>query len=263
MSAGARKTLEKRLGDFLGFDDGVSDVLDHLLTIVSSSDLLDYLEQLLGSKDNDVKAFVQDIERFQKGLPIDEIDFGKGDSNEDPKIKNQPPATAPENKKAPPASTQSTQKVPPAAGGHANKKQSAAAAKAANANTTKKEQSAAKLPNKNNNKKAAAAASAAASVEKAKEQKKQPEPPSGKQSAPENEKKKHAPPPKGKAKRNCGCFGNLHKPLANCLYCGRIACEEEGYDFCAFCGFLMEEVKPPEGEANRCVFQMCFFLLDM
>lgn len=42
----------------------------------------------------------------------------------------------------------------------------------------------------------------------------------------------------------CGCFGNLHKPLHNCLHCGRISCEREGYDFCAFCGYM---VTPPGG----------------
>lgn len=49
-------------------------------------------------------------------------------------------------------------------------------------------------------------------------------------------------PTKGKAEIVCGCFGNLHKPLTNCLYCGRISCIEEGYDFCPFCGYLVEDV---------------------
>lgn len=55
---------------------------------------------------------------------------------------------------------------------------------------------------------------------------------------------KAAPPPKGQAKFDCGCFGTLHKALTNCLYCGRISCEREGYGFCPFCGYLVEEVKP-------------------
>lgn len=50
-------------------------------------------------------------------------------------------------------------------------------------------------------------------------------------------------PPKGKPSIVCGCFGSLHKPLTNCLYCGRISCEREGYDFCPFCGMLVEQVK--------------------
>jgi len=49
-------------------------------------------------------------------------------------------------------------------------------------------------------------------------------------------------PTRGKAKRECGCFGTYHKPLTNCLHCGRISCNEEGYDFCPFCGYLVEEL---------------------
>ena len=50
-------------------------------------------------------------------------------------------------------------------------------------------------------------------------------------------------PRKGKAKTVCGCYGTKHKPLTNCLYCGRISCTMEGYDFCSFCGYMVEEVK--------------------
>jgi Putative zinc finger motif, C2HC5-type len=51
------------------------------------------------------------------------------------------------------------------------------------------------------------------------------------------------PPPKGKASVVCGCFGTQHKALTNCLYCGRISCEREGYGFCAFCGYMVDEAK--------------------
>jgi len=51
------------------------------------------------------------------------------------------------------------------------------------------------------------------------------------------------PPPKGIPKIICGCYGTYHKALTNCLYCGRISCEAEGYDFCAFCGYLIEDVR--------------------
>jgi len=54
-------------------------------------------------------------------------------------------------------------------------------------------------------------------------------------------------PPKGKASVVCGCFGSLHRPLTNCLYCGRISCEREGYDFCPFCGMLVEQVSDGKG----------------
>lgn len=64
---------------------------------------------------------------------------------------------------------------------------------------------------------------------------------------PQEEAVKPAPPPRGKAKFDCGCFGTLHGALTNCLYCGRIACEREGYGFCPFCGYLVEEVKSSGG----------------
>lgn len=49
-------------------------------------------------------------------------------------------------------------------------------------------------------------------------------------------------PTRGGAKRVCGCYGTFHKPLTNCLYCGRISCIEEGYDFCPFCGYMVDDV---------------------
>ncbi|EJK45266.1 hypothetical protein THAOC_36124 [Thalassiosira oceanica] len=46
----------------------------------------------------------------------------------------------------------------------------------------------------------------------------------------------------GKPKNpECGCFGQKYAPLTNCLNCGRISCEAEGYDYCHFCGFLIED----------------------
>jgi antitoxin (DNA-binding transcriptional repressor) of toxin-antitoxin stability system len=50
-------------------------------------------------------------------------------------------------------------------------------------------------------------------------------------------------PTRGKATSVCGCFGAIHAPLTNCLLCGRISCTKEGYGFCAFCGYMVEEVK--------------------
>jgi hypothetical protein len=63
-------------------------------------------------------------------------------------------------------------------------------------------------------------------------------------------------PKKGKAKFVCGCFGTVHKALTNCLHCGRISCEKEGYDYCPFCSFLIEQVKVvpiPGEEFNKAV----------
>ena len=55
-------------------------------------------------------------------------------------------------------------------------------------------------------------------------------------------------PSRGKAKLICGCFGTKHKPLTNCLFCGRIACEEEGYNYCGHCGYLIEKSKVVKGK---------------
>jgi uncharacterized Zn finger protein (UPF0148 family) len=50
-------------------------------------------------------------------------------------------------------------------------------------------------------------------------------------------------PLKGTPKIICGCFGNLHPPLTNCLHCGRISCEREGYSYCPFCNHLISQFK--------------------
>ncbi len=56
-----------------------------------------------------------------------------------------------------------------------------------------------------------------------------------------------APLQKGTAKYVCGCFGYVHKPIANCLVCGRIACEQEGLDFCPHCGYKIEAGSSSKG----------------
>lgn len=49
----------------------------------------------------------------------------------------------------------------------------------------------------------------------------------------------------------CGCFGNMHKALKNCLHCGRISCELEGItDYCHFCGYFIEEKNLDHDDAN-------------
>ncbi|CAB9527326.1 Activating signal cointegrator 1 [Seminavis robusta] len=225
-----RKWLETKLGDFLGFqDDSLAEVLDHLLSIESEGDLLDYLEQLLGSRDDDVRAFVQNIGQFQRGQPVEGIKeeetapkdevaaatpapakTSAAGANKKPKNDNNKAKSAPKTTTAVPKTPpQSTAKSPTNATPGANKSPTGNTETAAS-----KEQSTTKNETTTNNKTS------------------NPEPP---------KKKKYGLPPKGQAKRNCGCFGTLHKPLTNCLYCGRISCAEEGFDFCPYCGYLVEE----------------------
>ena len=57
-------------------------------------------------------------------------------------------------------------------------------------------------------------------------------------------------PIKGKANKICGCYGNKHKPLTNCLHCGRISCEAEGFDFCPFCHNLIEDFRKEKADTS-------------
>lgn len=231
-----RKSLESRLVNLWGFDDDtVGDFLEHLLiiSIESEDDLLDYVAQLLGSRDDGVKDFVKDVNRFQKGLPI----------------------KAQEKETAEPAAV-------PAKNGRSHQKSGLPeknnATKPATMSKTvspaKVEKSVAAVTS-SIEKKTSAEEKVEASAEKDAPPKDAP--PKESQVAPPP-RKKYGLPPKGKAKRVCGCFGTLHKPYTNCLYCGRISCTEEGYDYCAYCGYLVEEVKwDPNEEPNRYVKQQC------
>lgn len=52
----------------------------------------------------------------------------------------------------------------------------------------------------------------------------------------------------------CGCLATRHKPVGNCLACGRIACEEEGEGTCCFCNtyvLRVEEVTKDQADAIR------------
>ena len=65
-------------------------------------------------------------------------------------------------------------------------------------------------------------------------------------------KKQQSKPQKGKpVNKICRCFGNKHKPLTNCLHCGRISCEVEGYDYCHFCGYLIQDFSSATEINNR------------
>eukprot|EP00026_Physarum_polycephalum_P002893 Phypoly_transcript_02902.p1 GENE.Phypoly_transcript_02902~~Phypoly_transcript_02902.p1 ORF type:complete len:771 (+),score=108.44 Phypoly_transcript_02902:123-2435(+) len=48
----------------------------------------------------------------------------------------------------------------------------------------------------------------------------------------------------------CECQGTRHSALTNCIGCGKIICEQEGYGKCFFCGFV---VNPPRGDKARSV----------
>ena len=67
-----------------------------------------------------------------------------------------------------------------------------------------------------------------------------------------SKKQQQSKPQKGKPKNKCcGCYGNKHKPLTNCLHCGRISCEIEGYDYCHFCNNLIQDAAEIIGNAEN------------
>jgi len=71
---------------------------------------------------------------------------------------------------------------------------------------------------------------------------------SGQKTASQRQVKPRKGTPKNKP---CGCFGNMHKALKNCLHCGRISCELEGInDYCHFCGYFIEEKNLDHDDAN-------------
>lgn len=214
----SKDILIHRLEKLLGFD-GVEDILEHLLTIESEQDLLDYLSQLLGNDGTDVKLFVADVGQFKKGetlspieLPLSIEDLPPPDRKlQDNYIDSKSVAAKPQKKSTAATKrivgTKKQQPVPPV------KNLLTTAQKPPP--TNEREQGVAKL--------------------------------SKNEETTEIPVKKHHPP-KGKASVVCGCFGTLHAPLTNCLYCGRISCSREGYDFCAFCGLLVERVEAKSGD---------------
>jgi hypothetical protein len=197
------------------------------LQLPYAQDLLDYLSQLLGSSnESGIQDLVNDIGSYQRGEPLAAgnqqlVDAAK--RQETTKATGQPAKTA-----APAASRrkdQSKQKIVPGKKPPPSPKPPAAAAAAAAA-----------APQTAGKKKNATAAPTAASPSSSK-------PSPSASTGPKKPLAKRTPPPKGKAPYSCGCFGSLHKVLTNCLYCGRIACAKEGYNFCPFCGYLVEEDK--------------------
>lgn len=192
---------------------------------IITQDLLDYLSQLLGTEGTEVKDFVDDVGRFQQGEALllretvpAKLEAPTARQLQENYMDSKPPAVKKQPPKKPAAKKQ-------AAGTGGIKKPPA---------TQKVAQQ--KLPEILSNK------TEPATVH-------QPPQPLAERIEEPQIKKYH--PPKGKASIVCGCFGTQHKPLTNCLYCGRISCEREGYDFCGFCGMFVEEAKSSNDAATE------------
>mmetsp|Transcript_23048 Transcript_23048/g.26296 ORF Transcript_23048/g.26296 Transcript_23048/m.26296 type:complete len:323 (-) Transcript_23048:154-1122(-) len=236
----SKSILIKRLENLLGFDDSVDDILEQLLQIESSEDLQDYLSQLLGSDNDDVQTFVNDVGKYKGGESLvainNSIDSGEEKKEEEEKIPimYRTHTTKKRNNKAKQATTE-------------GKKSNGASRKNKLNNTPKV------IKNKET-KPAVSAKSVTMNMETKAQSKtikilKDPPPSKPKNTCiaiPTTKKKeeieKISKPMKGQASYICGCFGTVHKALTNCLNCGRISCIKEGYDYCPFCGFLVDKI---------------------
>jgi len=240
MSQEGKFLLESILGKLLGFDEGAGDLLNHLLTIESEEDLKEYLSQLLGSETPETKEFVLNVGRYQRGEKVlykiekedekKEEESAKAISNQvahaNSAASNGTNANAKQNK-------QNTKKA--ALQARRNQKQG----KKGKVPPPSKKATALQSSNSSQSTAAAAATPASSTVAS------QPTPATAQSPAPtpappvEVQKSR---PQRGKAEFVCGCMGSRDKPLTNCLYCGRIVCEREGYGYCPYCGYLIEEI---------------------
>jgi len=288
-----RAVLVGCLSSLLEFEDGVSDVFEHILEIETSEDLLDYLSQLLGDAGEEVRDFVDDVGRFKRGESILSARVATTSSSaaaisSATSAPSAASASAPSSSSAEVSRLESDRKnngkgsvwngtggKTPSSGGDKNKhdqrREDAKGTKddeALNrrrAEELQQQQQQKKKKEEENDRRlaeqlqreessrlfdfvedkgedAAASSSEGGYTSTGGE--------NGKGSASEelrvgtNPKK----PKHGKAKTICGCYGTRHKPLTNCLQCGRIACRHEGYGFCPFCGYDIEKVKVDAGD---------------
>ena len=249
MSSHDRKLLEKELARFFGFDnvDDASDIFSSLLSIGSNDDLLEYLLALLGpssSAADDIyrRTFVSNVQKWQLGDAIElnpqtaseekeleSVEQKYNVTKKDVKVKT----TKPKQSRTVPNTTTSSSKISRNSKAHARE--------------TKRKKSTKPIKNTSASD---VNPSSTNDNHKKEEQKK---PAAIKSDSAEPKKTIHQSAniettisfdecslkisnlPKGKPETVCGCFGTFHKPLTNCLYCGRIACVNEGHGFCPYC----------------------------
>mmetsp|Transcript_16466 Transcript_16466/g.28224 ORF Transcript_16466/g.28224 Transcript_16466/m.28224 type:complete len:351 (-) Transcript_16466:273-1325(-) len=273
MSAADKISLEQRLAKLLSISidddrDYVTDVLDSLIDIGDPEDVAEYLSSFIAAGGdegdevgNGLQQFAQDVKKFKMGE-----DIGIVKENEKP-----PAAAANSNEAKPKAKIldeaaaqreeikrrelearerqreeQERMRRKKEEEEKERRRREAEAAKkkrqesqwgkkpAGQAQTPKESIIGGKKPPVDVKKKQPKASSAAAATIPVKQSNKR-------QTA--TTKMKPPPPEKGTPKnKHCGCFGNKHKPLTNCLRCGRISCEVEGInDYCHFCGYYIAD----------------------
>eukprot|EP00986_Skeletonema_menzelii_P017228 scaffold18376_cov160-Skeletonema_menzelii.AAC.10 len=229
-SAAAKESLLKRLAEILDVgdedNDYVTDVLDQLVEIAEDvDDVTSYLTSFLGGDDdadgNNLMQFANDVRRFKFGeeMIIKTVDSSTTKSDTAVGVGNPPKQEQRKEQK------KQKKKQEPIREIRSVEHASAASVQASETKVEVAVQSNNGPPSTQINHQACSSTI-------------QEDPPKRvamKQQIPPKELKK------GKAKKICGCFGTKHKPLTNCLHCGRISCQAEGYDFCPFCHILIED----------------------
>jgi hypothetical protein len=249
--------LNCQLAKLLSFDlEDVADVFEPLLDFDSEEDLLEYMCALLGDENDEVVEFVKNIMRFQKGQAIisPALDGAVASKIEPEATSIKSPAVATEKAPAPQLSQTSRkleekmrreqqlreqrQREKEELNRKRNIKEEEDRQKQLFEQQRRAEEQAMlefKRKHEEEKQKELELASSMAKMQVDNEAKKE-------RISKKPEPTKPTPPPKGKAEVVCGCFGTVHKPLTNCLHCGRISCKKEGYGYCPFCSNLIEKV---------------------
>ena len=256
-TSNCRKYLETSLASLLGFDiEDVVDVIEHLLTFESKDDLLEHLSALLGREDDDVLNFVDNVVKYQIGERICLNDIN-GDDVEN--VSTLTITNRNEMKMYPKRATDEEEAQ------QSLKEQRRLEEEKRKQELEKKQKEDEKLKErikieqqkeldriqneqKMNDKKKASSNKKIPTTQIEKQVDNTVAKNKSKKSQ-KSEQKAPALPKQGKATIICGCFGTTHKPLINCLYCGRISCSKEGFGYCPFCSYLIEEQRNTDGEA--------------
>ena len=239
--AESRRSLEILLGKLLGFEEGEAvDLLEHLFTIDSDDDLSEYLVQLLGGQSPEMVDFVHNMSRYRMGESVATASEHQGDDDQKESSKNVADFSSSQDS----AALDSFRAIATGENTRTSKKN------AGRKNAKQRQGNKSRVPppkNVNTQKNPPPQNFPSAQNPSNSSSSSSSQNPTPRQQSKEQQEKngvvEKSHPVRGKAKVVCGCFGTKYKALTNCLYCGRIICEAEGYDvcFCPFCGFKVEE----------------------
>lgn len=258
--------LKKQLAVLLSFDyEDVDDIFEPLMDFDSEEDLVEYLSALLGEETEEISNFVKNLLRFQKEEAL-ELDDNTSSTSAVKTQKSTPVAEVQKETELPPSIPTKSKKQQDALKIEEEKKEKRRIeelkrkkdeeSRLALLDAQKKEQERALQEYKrrqDEEKKSLELAKSMTDLSITEKQiSKQDVAKSStvqlsqtrtkKQGTKQKEYAKPSKPKTGKAKVVCGCFGNVHEALTNCLHCGRISCEKEGYDYCPHCSHLIEEI---------------------